>query len=262
VAILYQERQTPEATGSSMPENIHTVKTTAQGFDDIREALNSASAIGATAGIKLGQVSKSRDAKAFNAAVTISLDKHYYASFLGRDMDYVNIPLSGRMVMNHVREVVLDMFAESFARQSSPDGHKWQDITKGTQRWRKSKGYNPDGPILIASGNLAMAVNAWAESHDTLENYSVVGANSRLVIDISEIPSSEQQKAYVHNIGGPWGKGGSLIPARPFMTSDTTDLDAGGRKRVRDAAREGWQEYLSYLDHPERVKLGPGRRKK
>lgn len=236
-----------------------SISTQHNAYSDVLDAISSATPGGRNiAGLRLGKVTDSIDPR-LNASVVVSLDKIGYAHFLGRDMNYLHIPLSGQMVMNEIRDVIVDIIQETFINQEEPSGRPWEPLKKSTERWRRSvtdtKPAYPIGPPLIASGDLMRAVMRWPkDSSEYRTNRATVGANARLVISIDEIDPSQQQKAYVHNIGGPWGWHGSDIPARPFMPTDTNDFNGADRQRIKSAARRGFDRYASYFDHPERIR--------
>ena len=225
------------------------VETKTLGFQEVIQAIQGATRVSgkaATGGLVLGQVRRTQERTALNAAMVLALDQKQYSNFIGRDMDYINIPVAGQFVLNRQKHVILDIIREHFESQESPSGQPWADLRESTLAWRKAQGY-PSGPILQASGELYRAVQDWGRDEDFFTT-TVVGKNSRLVIGIEDLPQGVQQKAWVHNIGGPWGwpdASGTRtnIPARPFIPNDTGDFNAGERKRIKAAARAGWNEY-------------------
>src|SRR5665647_367902 len=167
------------------------VLTTTEGYNSVLGAISDSldSVAGSkinTRGVKLGQVTKTQERTVFNAALTITLDKHDYAQFLGRDMDYLHIPTSGNYVFARVKPVVLDIISASFDNHAAPNGTAWKPITDSTRSWRvhHDPSYSPDSPILQASGSLKNAVDNWDRGRGRT---SIVGANARMVISIEDL---------------------------------------------------------------------------
>ena len=102
--------------------------------------------------------------------------------------------------MREIAGHLADSTAESFERQSAPDGTPWAPLTEGTKRQRRRKGYR-DGPILERSGDLISSIVS-----DSDATTAIAGTNL--------------EYAARHQLGfeGPDALGRPIdTPARPFL---------------------------------------------
>jgi hypothetical protein len=121
-----------------------------------------------------------------------------------------------------VKYIGMEML-NNFRAEGSHAGHQWKELSLTTQRVRKRRGYNPEHPILVQSGDLRRM------SADALRGWSI-GTAAQVETDgktaMIAYTSSREFKA---RIGGPkvanhWGgtvklKGGGSanLPQRRFF---------------------------------------------
>jgi phage gpG-like protein len=239
------------------------VETKHEEYHEVINATRRAVGLASTGGVSVGQVAPSKTTtSSLNAAIVVSLDKHEYAKFIGRNLDYISIPRAGKYVLQNVRWTILDIIADSFDRKASPAGQPWPALEESTKTWRRR--YHPgsdENSPLIASGELKNSVDRWARGRgDT----TVVGKNTRMVIGLDELPEDQQMKAFVHNIGGNWGwrdASGSktFIPPRPFLAGGVENFSTQDQSRIQKAASDGFNSYLDTVLDKGKSKAALGR---
>lgn len=182
-----------------------------------------------------------------NGSVMITLDKKTYPKVTNTQLErYKHIPESGRAVLSNVANyMVYDIIPQAFDDESSPEGVPWEGLSERTMKWRKWLNAE-DAPILDVSGSLRGALY----DIDNLVTIDIrVGKYARLILSPHGLPNNprhgssgnERIKFYVHGLGSADG----LIPARPFMPSDSTQLAEKHKREIRRRVKEGYNDYLS-----------------
>lgn len=107
-------------------------------------------------------------------------------------------------IFQAVADIWTTDFQENFKRQGSILTGPWQPLHERTQRIRKSRGFNPESPILQRTGDLLQSIGIVSQTGEEL----AVGTALRYAYilqegGIEDYPSDEP--------------GQRLIPARPFV---------------------------------------------
>jgi phage virion morphogenesis protein len=95
-------------------------------------------------------------------------------------------------------------FRENFERQGSALGGPWVPLAPFTQRMRKWKGFNPEGPILVRTHDLQQSIRLLTQD----ENSVTVGTDLEYAA-VLQFGGEEDSDEDVPGV--------RTIPARPFV---------------------------------------------